>query len=345
LTLRVLVSGAGSGVGQAIAKALHISDLDVSIIFADIDPFNPGFFRADEAVLIPRVEEPGSLERIISILCEQRIDAVMIGSVFDMMFFADNKAVIERETGAMVVVSPPATIAMATDKWSTTEFLRTHGLAFPRSVLVEDVDAALAEVRDFAFPLIVKPRFGRASQGVHVIEDLDKLSHALRFIDQPVIQEMIATPGQALSDEYTCSFIKLRSGSIIGPFTARRSLRSGHSWVVESKKFDALMPLLSDLADKIPSYGPINVQLMVGPKGPVPFEFNPRFSGTTAMRAHFGFNEPEMILKADRLGEDIGQPDIRAGMAFRYLEEVYVDNVASDTVSAPYPTGTVHTWF
>ncbi len=345
MTLRVLITGAGSGVGQAIAKALHISDLDVSIIFADIDPLNPGFFRSDEAVIIPRVEEPGSLEQIISILIEQRIDAVMIGSVFDLMFFAENKAAIEQATGALVVVSPPVTIAMGTDKWLTTEFLREHDLPFPRSLLVEDVDAAMEKVHDLQFPLIVKPRFGRASQGVHVIDTLDKLSHALRFVDEPIIQEMIAMPGQTLSDEYTCSFVKLRSGDIIGPFTARRSLRSGHSWVVESQRFHVLIPLLSTLAEKIPSYGPINVQLMVGPKGPVPFEFNPRFSGTTAMRANFGFNEPAMILKADRLGDTVARPDIRKGMAFRYLEEVYVDGISSSTMTPPYPPGTVHDWF
>ena len=32
-------------------------------------------------------------------------------------------------------------------------------------------------------------------------------------------------------------------------------------------------------------------------RGPIPFEFNSRFSGTTSIRAYFGFNEPLMFLK------------------------------------------------
>ena len=32
-------------------------------------------------------------------------------------------------------------------------------------------------------------------------------------------------------------------------------------------------------------------------KGPIPFEFNSRFSGTTSIRSYFGFNEPEFFYK------------------------------------------------
>lgn len=345
MSLRVLVTGAGSGVGQAIAKALRISDLDVTVVFADIDPLNPGFHRAAESVLIPRVEEPGSLERVIGIIAANRIDAVMIGSVFDMMFFAEHRAEIERTTGALVVVSPPDVIAMATDKWLTAEYLRQHGLPHPRTILVEDVDTAMAGARELPYPVIVKPRFGRASQSVHVIKDSERLYHALRLIDEPIVQEMIAPPSQKLAAEYTCSFVKRASGAVIGPFTARRSLRSGHSWVVEAGDFTALHPLLLDIAREVPCFGPFNVQLMVGPSGPVPFEFNPRFSGTTAMRAHFGFNEPAMVLRAERLGERVETPAYADGTAFRFLEEVYVDAPPEALSTPPFRQGVVNDWF
>ncbi len=340
-----MITGAGSGVGQAIAKSLRLSDLDATIVMADIDPFNPGFFRGHETILIPRVEESGMLDEITSIIRVHRIDAVMIGSVFDMMFFAENKAAIETETGAMVVTSPPDVIEMATDKWLTAEFLRRHGLAHPRSHAVVDIDAAVEVARGWGFPVIVKPRRGRASHGVHVISDIDKLGHALALSEDPLLQEMISAPSAALSTEYTCSVVKLSDGRVLGPFTARRSLRAGHSWVVEVDVFNQLHPLLAAITDAVPFLGPFNIQLMIGPVGPVPFEFNPRFSGTSAMRAHFGFNEAEMILRADRLGERPKNPHIRAGMAFRYLEEVYIDGVHADGVSAPYPTGVVHEWF
>ena len=42
---------------------------------------------------------------------------------------------------------------------------------------------------------------------------------------------------------------------------------------------------------------------MMGPKGPIPFEINARFSGTTAIRAHFGFNEPELAIQSYQRGD------------------------------------------
>ena len=40
-----------------------------------------------------------------------------------------------------------------------------------------------------------------------------------------------------------------------------------------------------------------NIQLQDSKRGPIAFEFNSRFSGTTAIRANYNFNEPEMFKK------------------------------------------------
>ena len=345
MTPRILITGAGSAVGHAIAKALRLSTLEATIVFGDIDPFNPGFYRADEAIIIPRVENDGALETMIATIKEQKIDVVMIGSVFDLMFFAENKDAIEKETGTRVIVSPPETIRVATDKWLTVESLREKGLPFPRSSLAETVDKVADAAQVWGYPVIVKPRKGRGSHGVHLAADPDHLMKILAVVEEPLVQEVIATPASALGAEYTCSVVKLADGRLLGPFTARRSLRTGHSWTVEVGFFEEIHDLLLSIADAYPMYGSFNVQLMVGPDGPVPFEFNPRFSGTTAMRAHFGFNEPEAIVRHDLLGEKIPDPEIRKGMAFRYLEEVYVDDLGADQLGPPFPKGTVHNWF
>ena len=55
-TIKVLVTGAGSGVGQSIMKALRISKLPIKIISADICELNAGLFRADKSLIVPRVE-------------------------------------------------------------------------------------------------------------------------------------------------------------------------------------------------------------------------------------------------------------------------------------------------
>jgi carbamoyl-phosphate synthase large subunit len=56
------------------------------------------------------------------------------------------------------------------------------------------------------------------------------------------------------------------------------------------------------------------------------FEINPRFSSTTVIRAHFGFNEPEMCLRELVLGEQLRTPVTRQGFALRYWDEVYLEH-------------------
>lgn len=161
----------------------------------------------------------------------------------------------------------------------------------------------------------------------------------------PMLQRVIDIPTSELHSEYTCSVFKTPAGKILGPFTARRTIRGGTSWHVEVAPFRELDGLLLAIGQAMDFIGSLNVQLMLTEKGPVPFELNARFSGTTAVRAHFGFNEPEMALRAYFYGENIATPAIRTGIAFRYHEEVFVDDVRADELQPGIHKGYVNTWF
>ena len=127
---RVMITGAGSGVGQGIIKSLKISKLPITLISADISIMNAGLYRTDESIIIPRVEEVGALESIIDILNQNNIDIVMIGSEFDLMFFSKNKNKIEDKTNALIFVAPVKTIEIADDKWITAQFLKENNLPY-----------------------------------------------------------------------------------------------------------------------------------------------------------------------------------------------------------------------
>ena len=77
----------------------------------------------------------------------------------------------------------------------------------------------------------------------------------------------------------------------------------------------------------------------------IPFEINARFSGTTAVRSHFGFNEPCMALQSYYYKEKLKQPVIKKGMAFRYHEEVFIDEKNIDNLEPGKIKGLVKKWF
>jgi carbamoyl-phosphate synthase large subunit len=160
-----------------------------------------------------------------------------------------------------------------------------------------------------------------------------------------MMQEILSEPSDVLNNEYTCSIFKTKSGKILGPFTSRRTLRSGNSWVIEVKEFKELFPLLLKIGKIFPILGTLNIQLMLTKDGPIPFEFNARFSGTTAIRSYFGFNEPEMCIKNFYLNQEIESPKIRSGMSFRYLEEVFLDDYQLSDLGNKNEMGKIKNWF
>lgn len=342
---RVLVTGAGSGVGQGIIKALRISKLPLTIISGDIAASNSALYISDEAVILPKVEEPGSIEKFIDRLKQFHIDVLMIGSEFDLEFLSEHQSLISEQTGAMIVVSPLQTIRIANDKWLTAEFLRKYGLPYAESYLPENLDHARSIACDLGYPIILKTRRGTSSRNVHLVRDEQELLNLFSSTPYPMIQRVIDVPINELKNEYTCSVFKTQNGLLFGPFTARRTLRGGTSWQIEVDKYPQLYDLLLSIGQVLDFTGSLNIQLMIGQSGPVPFELNARFSGTTAVRAHFGFNEPEMSLLDCFYNEKITQPEIGNGVAFRYHEEIFLDNISASELTPNLHKGTVIPWF
>lgn len=342
---RVLVTGAGSGVGQGIVKALRISGLPLTIVSGDIAVMNAALYRTDEAMLLPKVESPGALETILELLPKHRIDVVMIGSEFDLSFFSEHRELILSRTGAMVFAAPINTVEIADDKWLTSEFLRENGLPHAESFLPEGIEEAITIAKSWGYPVVLKTRRGTSSRHVHIVSDEKMLAECWHGTPLPMLQKVVDIPTSELDNEYTCSVFKTSDGTLLGPFTAKRTLRGGTSWHVEVDRFEYLDPLLLAIGKVLDFTGSLNIQLMVGPVGPIPFEFNARFSGTTAVRAQFGFNEPAMALKAFFYGEDLASPQIRKGIAMRYHEEVFIDDVSAADLTPGNHKGYVVPWF
>jgi carbamoyl-phosphate synthase large subunit len=101
----------------------------------------------------------------------------------------------------------------------------------------------------------------------------------------------------------------------------RRSLVAGLTYRAEVLRDEEVESVCRAVVESFDVWGPINIQLRKTPKGVRVFEINPRFSSTTVIRAHFGFNEPEMCLR-----ELVRTPVTRQGFALRYWDEVYLEH-------------------
>jgi carbamoyl-phosphate synthase large subunit len=83
---------------------------------------------------------------------------------------------------------------------------------------------------------------------------------------------------------------------------------------------------IRNIAGRLKPFGSCNLQLRVDDKGqPKLFEINPRFSGTTYMRALFGYNEVAFII-CKILGWEETPLIKKNGKVIRYYDERLIQN-------------------
>lgn len=343
--IRVVVTGGGSIVGQGIIKALRHSTLPVRILCTDITALNAGILRADEAAVLPPVEQPCALDAWLPALRRMRADVLMVGSEYDLAFFSAHRATIEAQVGCKVIASPPETVAIADDKVATAKFLEANRLPHARTLTPASLREAVAGADDLGYPFVLKPRSGTSARHVQVIRDRESLDYWFSRIARPMLQEFLREIPESIGGEFTCSTFRCADGALLGPFVSRRTLRGGSSWMVEIADSAPISELMLAIGRALPSLGSLNVQLMLTERGPVPFEFNARFSGTTPIRAYFGFNEPEMAVRSYVLNERLAAPKIRRGFCMRYVEEIMLDDIPANAVPAKLPAGVINRWF
>jgi carbamoyl-phosphate synthase large subunit len=342
--MKVAVTGVGGGVGQSVMKALSIATLPVQICAIDVQPLSAGLYRAREATVLPRPEMPGALAEWEAWLVEHKIEALIPGSDHDLAPLAAVREEWAARKVCQVLVSDMDLVRICRDKALTTERLLKANLPAPRSTWALSLEEAVTWAAGNGYPVILKPRDGFASRGVQLIADEEELRFYFPRTPNAMLQEYLSL-GKTV-EEFTCAVFVDRDGQPIGTFMARRDLASGATYRAEVNAWPELNELLLAIGAALRPRGPMNVQLRLTERGPVPFELNIRCSGTAAIRAHFGYNEPEMLLRHYVLGEALPAPTVRHGYAFRYWNEVFVEGATREQLVRGdlHLQGEIRTW-
>lgn len=320
--INILITGVGGPLGQAIVKAARLSAIPCRIIGTDRFALSVGLGWVDKPCVIPDTSHPEEYLAAIRSLCEtEKVQLVLPGSDSELELLSQNAAALREQTGAIVAASPPEVLRIAMDKWETCQFLERAGLHAPRTVRFDGNGSGAQLVEQLGFPLIVKPRRGSGSQGLFKVRSEDDLHYIATLHREMVIQEYL----QPDDEEYTVAVYTQRDGRQAGSICMKRELVAGNTYRAWVNQNATVQAEAEAIVRALRPRGPCNVQLRLTARGPVAFEINPRFSGTTAMRAHFGYNEVEMALRDFVLGEPVPAPVVRPGIALRFWDETYLD--------------------
>lgn len=334
---KIAVTGVGGASGQGILKALLSWNPTLEIYPVDVTPISPGLYWPGcmPGTVLPKPEQ--DIDAWKRWAAETGINLIIPGADRDLPPLAAVAQDWKREHICRIAVSSEKMIDAANDKWKTVKALREVGLDAPDSHAAPNTHGVLTEwVNLRRYPLIVKPRMDAASRGLNTAHDEEELLfYWNRASADPIVQEYLE------GDEYTCALFFDIDHELCAQFAMKRWLYAGSTYraeVIGEDDHPALHEFLRKFGRVIRTYnpfGPINIQLKDVPgRGPVVFEINARCSGSSVIRAHFGYNEPAMLVKhmLDRLPVD--QPRTRKGFAFRYFEELYLDGQNERDVKA-----------
>lgn len=319
-----MVTGVGSGTGQAILTALNQIRDKVEVHASDFDVDAAGLYLVENRHFIPKLEEESGMDKLLELIIENRFEMIFPGNEFDVLALAKKKAFLEKSSDTIVMVSNIEAIELTFDKWETYRHLELNGITIPQTFLPgNDLDLEFVESQ-MPLPWIIKPRIGTASKGVNLVHSLTEANLAIIKTPGALIQEYMdsITYRNEKCYEFTCGIFKDKFGKIHGPIVAERILRNGTSWIVQIVFDSEVSEYVRKIASCIAFEGPMNVQLIKTRKGPKVLEINCRFSGTTGIRSYFGFNEPKMALESFLFEREIEPIKLTRGRVLRYIENI-----------------------
>jgi len=340
--IRVLIAGVGGGShGLEILKALRHSEIPYYICGCDMSKYNLGFCKSDTTYTLPPASDPLYIEKILLICKNEKIDILFHGSEPDLKAISENRDILQ-EQGIFLPINDARIIKLCLNKKETFRYLEKCGITIPKTISIETED--VVNSINF-FPSVIKPYLGGGgSNNTFIAQDADELkffsNYIFKYGGKPLVQEYVGS----YENEYTVGVLSGQDQEIISVIGIKRFIMSGLSNRIKVRSLrnkDKVLAISSgisqgeivndenlnqqciEIAEKLGSTGPINIQCRYVDGVVYPFEINPRFSGTTYIRALGGVNEPDLFIRKYFLNEQIpSMPQPKTCMVLRGLEEV-----------------------
>jgi len=320
-TVNVLILGAGGNVSQGIMSALSSSSIPCRVVGACIGSESLGLFFCDTAYISPYANDPTFVDWVINVCNKESIDIVLTGVEENILAIELQRKHFQEGTKAVFISSNLQQLQIGLNKLSTANWLRDNGCNYPKSANLNDKQSLSELIEKVGFPLIAKPNSGKGSVGIFIANRMEDLQ-TIEGKDY-CVQELMGTD----DDEYTTACYIDKQGNPCDMIIMHRTLKHGTTFMAEIVHDEAIRKECEKICAAFKPKGPLNIQLRMHKGRPVCFELNVRFSGTTPIRAHWGYNDVEAMIREYLFGEPIKELLIpqKTGKVYRYYKEAFID--------------------
>lgn len=286
----VLVSSAGRRVGlvRAFSAALGALDLTGPVLTSDMSPLSAAGLVSDRHVLVPPCTDDRFVSTLLE-LCEENDIRLVVPTIdTELPTLAAHRELFS-DLGTQVAISSEPVVAIGSDKVLTHEWLVSAGLPTV-------AQAPMADGRpSFAFPFLVKPRFGSASIGVRTLRDEVALDAALADETELVAQEL------AIGQEFTIDLLADEKGKCLCAVPRERiEVRGGEVTKAVTRRMDRLIELAVGACESLPQpFGPLTLQVFwdhASEEAKV-IELNARFGGGYPLAWEAGADFPRWLIE------------------------------------------------
>ena len=316
--IRVLITGvAGGTIGEQVFKALRRGRHQYKITVTNVSVPLTSVVQSDHAAALHVASSSEYLDSLRKLVDQQQIEFLIPGSEPELIQISRNRESL-LNTGVRLLMNSDEVIAASIDKLRVNRLLKQKGFDVPVTFSVSQMSELKAN--ETVLPCVIKPAVGSGSAAVFLAQTYEEARFFVQYLldngHLPVVQEYAGTA----ENEFTVGVLHLPDGTFAGSVVLQRQILSGLSnrlrlvnrtsrpelgkvlalstGISQGKVVD--FPAVHDhavaIGTAIGSIGPLNIQGRWDGERFLPFEMNPRFSGTTPIRAMVGLNEPEILI-------------------------------------------------
>ena len=310
MSITVLVTGAGGPAGVSVIRALK--SRGDRVVAVDADPLAVGLRLADACAVVGAYGAPGYVESLCETGRRQEATALISTLAEEVPVLTTGSSLLS-DSGMAYWLPPVGAVEACIDKWAFAAALRTSGVAGPAT--------GLGQADGVPGPWVVKPRFGRGSRDVYLVDDADEMEWALRRVVEPLVQTRLT------GREFTVDALVDRTGMLAGAVPRwRLETKAGISTKGMTFTDAALSIDVGRVLTAVGLRGPANVQGFIDEAGETSIvEVNPRFSGGLPLSLAAGADLVGEYMRGVQ-GESIRGDHLtfRSGVVMmRHFEEVF----------------------
>jgi carbamoyl-phosphate synthase large subunit len=288
LNILILSCGTRNKIVQYFKKALS----GQGFVFAtDCSELAPALYEADKHFIVPRMDDEGYLDIILSICKENNIKVVLTLIDPELSLLAENKETF-LDIGTVPIISDFNIVEMCFDKYKMYQFLIQNGFQTVKSYIDKEQFYSDVEAGLINYPIFVKPVKGSASINISKVTSKEEIELLFSRYDNLMIQEFM--DGIEFGAD---AYIDMISSELVAIFIKEKiKMRAGETDKSVSVKDKKLFDLIKKFVKRTGFKGIIDIDIFKINGEYFISEVNPRFGGGYPHAYESNVNIPNMII-------------------------------------------------